>query len=114
NQNPLNLTPLNQVRFRYLEPAAIEDPLSFINAFCEQEAKLYYLKRDVLNLVKTAYSYREEFFAGISRSYAYNQIQLIKTVEILYVLQRSKLDLYPGNVRSYESDYRCLNRDEMN
>jgi len=113
NQASLNPNSLNQARFRYLEPSAIEDPFSFVNAFCEQEAELYYLKRDVLDLVKTAYSYREEFFAGTSRSYAYSQIQLVKTVEILYVLQCTTLDLNPGNVRRYKNKYSCLSREEM-
>src|SRR5690606_26801065 len=43
-----------------------------------------------------------------------NQIQLIKVVEILFVLHCGKLNLKPGNVRSYANNYRHLNREEMN
>lgn len=109
-----NLLSLNQTRFRHLRAEEIENPFTYINELCEHETELYYLNRDILDLVKTAYSYREEFFEGIHKSYAYNQIQVIKVVEILFVLHCSKLDLKPGNVRSYVNNYRYLNREEIN
>ncbi|MEC3881103.1 hypothetical protein [Parapedobacter sp. 10938] len=114
NQHPLNPAPVNQARFRHLSAEEIENPLTYIEELCERETALYYLNRDILDLVKTAYSYREEFFEGIHKSYAYNQIQVIKVVEILFVLYCGKLDLKSGNVRSYENNFSCLNRDEMN
>jgi len=109
-----NQLPLSKTRFRHLRAEEIENPLAYINELCEQETALHYLNRDILDLVKTAYSYREEFFEGIHKSYAYNQIQVIKVVEILFVLHCGKLDLKPGNVRSYENKFSYLSREEMN
>jgi len=109
-----NQLSLNHTRFRHLRAKEIENPLTYINELCERETALDYLNRDILDLIKTAYSYREEFFEGIHKSYAYNQIQVIKVVEILFVLHCGKLDLKPGNVRSYQNNFRYLNREEMN
>lgn len=109
-----NPTVLSQAHFRYLNAKEMDNPFSFIHELCERETELHYLKRDVLDLVKTAYSYREEFYTGVSKNFGYNQIQVIKIIEILFVLHRTNLDLNPGNVRSYENSYNCLNREEKN
>lgn len=106
-------TLLDQCRFRYLETWAIEDPFSFIREFCAHEMEMEYLKRDVLDLLKTAYSYREEFFAGTHKSYVYNQIQLVKVVEVMYVLHVGDWDLKPGLIRQYVNRYSCLDNSEQ-
>jgi len=105
---------LSQVHFRYLNAGETENPFGFVNEFCVQETELCYLRQDILDLLKTAYSYKEEFYAGVSKSFGYNQIQIIKVIEILFVLHCTDLDLKPGNVRSYENNYNCLNREEKN
>ena len=107
-------TPLSQGHFRYLSVNEIEDPFAFVSEFCETEAELHYLKRDTIHLLKTAYSYGEEFYAGTSKQYGYCQITLIKVIEIMYVLYCGKIELKPGNIRSYENKYEILNNDERN
>ncbi len=109
--NPMQLS---QARFRYLEASIVENPFRFIREFCDRATEMQYLKRDILDLLKTAYSYREEFYAGTSKSYAYNQIEFIKIVEVMYVLHVGDLDLKPGPIRSYVNRYVCLDKSEQN
>ena len=109
-----NKTHFVHANFRYLREDDTQNPLHFINVLCGQETTLYYLKQDVLNLVKTAYSYGEEFYGSTGKSYAYDQIQLVKVVEIMNVLHSSGLDLSPGNIRSYENSYPSLSLEEKN
>jgi len=77
---------LNQMHFRHLSAEEIENPFIYINEFCEQETRVYYFRQDVLDLLKTAYSYQEKFYTGHSPSYGYYQQQLIRIMEAVYVL----------------------------
>lgn len=109
-----NRMPLGQCRYRYLEAGVIEDPFSFIREFCGLEAEMQCLKRGILNLLKTAYSYQEEFYEGTSRSYTYDQIEFIKVVEVMYALYVGDWDLKPGPIRNYVNRYTCLDEGEQN
>ena len=109
-----NQMPLAQARLRYLPTSTIEDPFDFIREFCGVEMEMHYLKQDILDLLKTAYSYGEEFYAGPSKSYAYNQIQFIKVIEVMYVLHVGNWHLKAGTLRSYVNDYTCLDKSEQN
>lgn len=104
---------IEQCRFRYLKGDAIKDPFSFIREFCSLEMEIESLKQNILNLVKTAYSYHEEFYTGPGKAYVYDQIEFIKVVEVMYVLHASDWDLCPGALRSYTNRYTCLTDGEQ-
>src|SRR5690606_11905482 len=79
-------TTLGQSDFRYLKAEEVANPFIYINEFCERETELGYFRQDILDLLKTAYSYCEKFYTGSSPSYAYYQQQLIRLIEALYAL----------------------------
>jgi len=109
-----NQKTLGQVHFRYLRGEEIEYPFVYLNEFCERETEIHYFRQDILDLLKTAYSYQEKFYTGHEPSYGYHQRQLIKVVEAMYVLHVGDMDLRPGNIRSYENRYERLSNDERN
>lgn len=99
---------LEQVRFRYLKVEQVADPIAYINNFCEQEATLDYFRQGVLDLLKTAYSHSEKFYSGASPSYAYYQQQLIRLIEISYVLTLRGDSFSFAEDTTLKNDYRCL------
>src|SRR5690606_34674302 len=87
----------------------IENPISFINEFCGRETELCYFRQDVLDLLKTAYSYKEEFYTGASPSHGYCQQQLIRLIEAIYVLTTKDVSVSRPTDTSLAHDYRLLN-----
>ena len=104
---------IGQCRFRYLKADTLKNPFGFIREFCSLEMEMESLRQNILNLVKTAYSYHEEFYARPGKAYVYDQIEFVKVVEVMYVLYAGDWDLGPGALRSYTNRYTCLTNDEL-
>ena len=108
-----NQTLSGDIHFRHLNKDEIEDPFIFINHFCELETDICCFRRDVLDLLKTAYSYNEQYYSGNSPSYGYYQQSLIRVMEAVYVLYESGYR-FSSEVRdSFINGCRCLTINDI-
>lgn len=104
---------LDHTHFRHLSDEEIENPFIYINEFCERETKFHYFRRDILDLLKTAYSYEEKFYSNHSPSYGYDQQQLIRIMEAVYVLYLRRYNFTSGRSRVPMEYHGCLNNQEV-
>lgn len=103
---------LSQMHFRHLSAEEIENPFIYINEFCERETRFHYFRQDILDLLKTAYSYEEKFYSSHSPSYGYDQQQLIRVMEAVYVLYLRAYNFSSGREKVPIEHHECLNTQE--
>lgn len=108
-----NQTSLNQMHFRHLSAEEIENPFIYINEFCERETRFHYFRQDILDLLKTAYSLEEKFYSSHSPSYGYDQQQLIRVIEAVYVLYIGEYNFSSGRGKVSVEHHECLTSQEV-
>ena len=106
-------TLLTQAHFRHLNKEEIEDPFIYINEFCGRETAVHYFRQDILDLLKTAYSYEEKIYSDHSPNYGYDQQQLVKVMEAVYVLYAKGYTFSTKVGKVHTDRYHGLNFEEI-
>jgi len=84
---------LEHTNFRYLHDDEIADPLYYISAFCEAETDLYYFREDILGFLKSGFAHHMVGPAGQNPYFADTQQELIRMIELLYVVYAGGIDI---------------------